>query len=387
MKSKLNWRTFVGVLALGLCLSPLALAEEASPASTSPRAEDEVIVISGSRPRQTETAARADSHGPIGVMGDHMHESGEWMIGYRFAAMSMSGSVDNGTSVSPDWIVTNVPNPFSGMPMQPPTLRIVPTEMRMQMHTAGLMYGVRDWVTVTVAGSYLEKEMDAITYDGMMGTTQLGRFTTRTSGFGDTKVIGSFRLYRGDTAHVQLNTGLSLPTGSITERDEVLTPSGMTMNMRLPYGMQLGSGTYDLLPSITYTDHRGRIGWGMQYTGMVRLGENDEGYALGDSHQAGAWLSYQPAPWISASTRLTGRTQDAIDGRDVTIMGPAQGANPENYGGETVELSFGVNLVGQTGAIYGHRIAADFTVPLHSDLNGLQLEPDWRLVIGYQKTF
>lgn len=51
-----------------------------------------------------------------------------------------------------------------------------------------------------------------------------------------------------------------------------------------------------------------------------------------------------------------------------------------------MELSFGVNLIGQTGVIYGHRIAADFTVSIHSAPNGLQLEPDWRFVVGHQKT-
>ncbi len=383
MKLKLDWRAVVGVLALGLCLSPLALAEEQS----NDEGAGDVIVISGARSEQGETDARADSHGPIGVMGDHMHEDGEWMIGYRYTTMAMSGSVWNGDGVSPDWIVTNVPNRFFGMPGQPATMRIIPTEMTMRMHMAGLMYGFRDWVTITFAGSYVEKEMEAITYAGMVGMTRLGTFTTETSGFGDSKIITSFRLYRGDTAHVQLNTGLSLPTGSITERDDMLAPNGTIMNMRMPYGMQLGSGTYDFLPNLTYTDHRGRMGWGLQYAGTVRLGENDEGYSLGDIHQTSAWVSYQPRPWVSLSTRLTGRTQGSIDGMDPNIMGPAQGADPDNYGGETVELSFGVNLIGQTGVIYGHRLAADFTVPLQSDLNGLQLEPDWRFVIGYQKTF
>ena len=378
MKSKLNWRVLVGVLAMGLCLSPLALANET---------KDETFVISGSRTSQTETAARADSHGPIGVMGDHMHEDGEWMIGYRFSAMSMSGNQLNGNSVSPDWIASNVPNRFFGAPMQPPTLRIVPTDMRMQMHMAGIMYGVTDWATITFGGSYIEKEMDAITYQGMAGTTRLGTNTMRTSGWGDARIMSSFRLLQDDTAHAQLNMGLSLPTGSITKRGTMLTPMGTRMTGRLAYGMQLGSGTFDLLPSATYTNRHGNIGWGAQYTGTIRLGENDEGYALGDMHQTSGWVSYQPAPWVSLATRVTGRTQGSIDGLDPNIMGPAQGANPDNYGGETVELSFGVNFVGQIGAIFGHRIAADFIVPVHSDPNGLQMEADWRFVIGYQKTF
>lgn len=64
------------------------------------------------------------------------------------------------------------------------------------------------------------------------------------------------------------------------------------------------------------------------------MGENYEDYSLGDIHQASAWVSYQAHPWVSFSTRLTGRTQGSIDGMDPDIMGPAQGANPDNYGGK-----------------------------------------------------
>ena len=29
-------------------------------------------------------SARADGHAPIGVMADHLHRGGDWMVGYRF---------------------------------------------------------------------------------------------------------------------------------------------------------------------------------------------------------------------------------------------------------------------------------------------------------------
>ena len=33
----------------------------------------------------------AASHGPIGVMADHTHHKGEWMLSYRFMHMDMKG--------------------------------------------------------------------------------------------------------------------------------------------------------------------------------------------------------------------------------------------------------------------------------------------------------
>jgi hypothetical protein len=47
---------------------------------------------------------------------------------------------------------------------------------------------------------------------------------------------------------------------------------------------------------------------------------------------------------------------------------------------------FGVNLIGQRGAICGHRLAAEFGVPVYQNLNGPQMETDWTLTVGWQKT-
>ncbi|MCE2421999.1 MAG: hypothetical protein J4G03_01570 [Gemmatimonadetes bacterium] len=37
------------------------------------------------------------------------------------------------------------------------------------------------------------------------------------------------------------------------------------------------------------------------------------------------------------------------------------------------------------GALRGHRIAAEWHVPVYQNLNGPQLETDWVLTIGWQK--
>ena len=93
-------------------------------------------------------AAGPDGHAPIGVMGDHMHKAGEWMLSYRFMRMNMEGNRIGNNSVSPEDIVTTVPNRFFGNPNQPPTLRVVPTQMTMNMHMFGVMYAPSDVITL-----------------------------------------------------------------------------------------------------------------------------------------------------------------------------------------------------------------------------------------------
>jgi hypothetical protein len=133
---------------------------------------------------EVKTAPRADAHAPIGVMGDHRHHKGELMLSYRFMWMWMEGNLIGDDSVSPDTIVTTVPNRFFGMPGQPPTLRVVPTEMGMNMNMFGAMYGISDTVTLMGMLPYIEKDMHHITYAGPVGTTRLGTFSTESEGIG-----------------------------------------------------------------------------------------------------------------------------------------------------------------------------------------------------------
>ena len=326
---------------------------------------------------------RADGHAPIGVMGDHMHKTGEVMLSYRYMFMDMRGSRIGTNSVSPETIVTTVPNGGGG---PPPTLRVVPTDMQMQMHMFGAMYAPSDRVTLMAMLPYIDKTMDHVTFQGGMGTTRLGTFETNSSGWGDVKLSALIALPSKGKHKLHLNLGVSLPTGSTSERGTVLTPMNTRPTVRLPYAMQIGSGTYDLLPGITYTAREGNVGWGAQLAGVIRTDKNN-GYRLGNAARLTAWASYQPAPPVSFSGRIEAGTVGDIDGRDPRISAPVQTADPNNYGGDSIWFHAGVNLVGQRGAVRGHRLAAEVGVPLYRDLNGPQLETDWTVTLGWQYAF
>ncbi|MCY3750774.1 MAG: transporter [Gammaproteobacteria bacterium] len=328
----------------------------------------------------------AADHAPIGVMGDHMHEKDEFMLSYRFMHMDMQGNRAGTDSIDADTIVTTVPNRFFGRPMQPPTLRIVPTGMSMDMHMVGAMYAPADGLTLMVMGMYMEKDMEHTTYMGGMGTNVRGSFRVKTDGIGDTRVSGLVRLHDGGVHRLHLNAGVSFPTGSTSKTHEILTPMGARPTVRVPYAMQLGSGTYDLLPGITYNGHSGKVYWGGQYMGTFRLGKN-HGYSLGDKHALSAWLSYQWRPFISTSLRLQYETLGSIEGMDPMIAGPVQTADPGNYGSDELGLNFGVNLMGQAGALAGQRLATELYLPLRRDLNGPQMETDWTITLGWQYAF
>ncbi len=331
---------------------------------------------------------RPDSVAPAGVMADHMlYESGSWMISYRFMRMDMAGSRD-GTDKLSDEEVLQTPNRFFGRPGQPPTLRIVPTEMTMDMHMFGLMYAASPKVTLMLMASYVDKEMDHTTYKGPVGTEILGTFTTETNGFGDTKVTALYSLGSSETASTHFHLGLSLPTGSITETGTILAPTNMMPTVRVPYAMQLGSGTYDLLAGFTYTGRSDALSWGTQFRSVFRLeGENDQGYAHGDLFGLTGWLAVTMADWVSASARIDGWTLDSISGIDGRIAGPVQTANPDFYGGEQVFGYVGLNTAIQGGSLKGHQLGIEMGWPLYRSLNGPQLETDWTLTASWRKSF
>lgn len=330
---------------------------------------------------------RADAHAPIGVMGDHMHEAGEIMFSLRWMRMNMAGTKDGRDELSNNEVVTTVPNRFFGMPMQPPTLRIVPQTMNMDMIMFGAMYAPTDWVTLMAMGMFVDKRMELLTYRGPVGTTRLGTFETSASGLGDTKLSGLFRLYEDETTHVILNAGLSLPTGSITKEDSILTPMNTRPTVRLPYSMQLGTGTVDFLPGITYRGRAGDIGWGAQAMATLHIGQNSQDYRFGNKFEGTAWASYEVFDALSFSLRMTGKTESRIQGIDSQIVGPVQTANPDYYGGETIELGAGVNTIATEGFLRGNRLAAEFSMPVYRNLNGPQMPVVYMFTLGWQKSF
>jgi len=310
-----------------------------------------------------------------------MHKKGGWMLSYRFKQINMNDN-RSGTDDLSDAEVLATPNRF-GMPAN---LRVIPEDMTGQMHMIGGMVAPTDWLTLMLMAKYIDKEMTATTYN-MAGTSTLGKSTMKSSGWGDTSLSGLVRLYDDGKHHVHLNAGVSLPTGSIKEKDTMLMPSGMRRAMRLGYGMQLGSGTFDLMPGLTYYGHDGDWGWGAQVKSILRLGENSQNYSFGNKHVATAWGSYSWVPSLSTSLRVTAETQGDIDGIDSQITGASPTADPDNYGGERISTSLGMNYLVQTGALKGHRFSMEATLPVYQNLNGIQMKRESALVIGWQKAF
>ena len=325
---------------------------------------------------------RPDEHAPISVMGDHTHAKSGWMMSYRTMHMDMDGMRYGTDRVSSGDVFAE-------------SYSVTPESMSMDMHMLGLMYAPTDKLTLMLMSNYTEMEMDHRVLPMSAGMINNGstKFTTETSGIGDVKLGGLYRFYLKENRKAHLGLSLSLPTGSIDEKDT--TPGmGGPANRQLPAPMQLGSGTYDLLPSLTYVQQFEDWSYGAQANAIIRLeSENDNGYRLGDVFGATTWVGSNLNEWVGINTGLNYTYTSKLKGSqdDVGTMGPngksVATAYESNTGGERLDAIFGINLYVPTGSLKGQRIAIDLRLPLWQDLNGYQLETDYALTLGWQMAF
>jgi hypothetical protein len=318
---------------------------------------------------------------PAGVFGAGMVSAGHFRFTYTPTYMRMEDNYIGSSVVSPDTIATTarLPRPMMMGMMTFDTYRIVPTSMDVQMHMLHAMYGVTDWLNVMVMGSYNLKSMTMLTYKGAMGTTVLGSTTNNSDGFGDTAVMSLWRVYQDPMNHVHISIGLSLPTGSTTETMTMLSPMGTIMTMRANYGMQLGTGTVDLLPGIVYTGHLGPWSWGALYRGRLALGDNSEGYEYGYRQNITGWGGYSWMPGVTTTFRAEGEVADRIHGADPQIMGLMQGSNPNFYGGQRINLLGGLEVSGRPLGLHNVSVALEGGAPVYQHLNGPQLGEAWQI--------
>jgi len=335
--------------------------------------------------RSHNQAAQSD-HGH--AVSGHGHKKGGWMFSFRAMNMHMENNLNGSKGISSDEIVTTKPNRFYGNSGQPATLRVVPTEMDSRMDMFSLMYAQTDEISWMLMLHHIEKSMKMTTYMGAAGITPRGAFKTKSSGIGDTSLTVFWEAFERDHHKFNLNLGLSFPTGDIDQKGVILTPMGMTPKSVLPYGMQLGSGTYDFLPSLTYSGEiRDTADWEFQYQGVIRVGENDENYSLGDKHKFSVWGRYPFASWLKTSLGLSYKYEKDIDGIDSRIVLPVQTADPDNYGGETLMAHWGITLLGQSGRLRDHKIKFEYSKQLDQNSNGVQMEMDDMFSVSYQFGF
>lgn len=308
-----------------------------------------------------------------GLMNDHMHEAGQFMIGIRFQHFGWSGTGRHGT------------DNFNDEDLLAGGYMMRAKSMAMDMAMLDLMYGISENLTVTVSPQYVWNRMTMIGIDpmgGMKGGVAFGEVGKQSfHGFGDTLASASLRLARNGRFNAHVTLGLSVPTGKadFRNRDGAFTE----------YDMQTGSGTWDVQPSATITGRSGSIGWGAQASYLWRAERrNHAGYRLGNKAQLTGWASYLLSPQLGVTARAEFTRQGQIHGR---YDGPQSEGMPEdlpeNYGGELLIGAVGLNWGPAMGRMRGPQLGVELGIPLYQRVTGVQLLQKWQISAAIRQFF
>jgi hypothetical protein len=325
-------------------------------------------------------------HAPMGVMGDHTHSAGEWMLSYMFTREVMTRLREGRNRVDPDAVYAHFP--------------MVPLEMTMDMHMGHVMYAPTDRVTLMAMVMWMDHQMDARMANSLMpghgghGDMGAAHFHEHgpdapshthahgTSGWADSEVSALVKLLDRNRRRVHLNLGLGIPTGSVDAEDARMQGSG---HERLPYPMQLGSGSWEARPGVTFLQQTDRLSLGAQGMGAFRLNDNDAGYRLGRTLMATGWAQLRGSEWVAPGVRLAALDWGAISGSDPALDPTVTPENdPGRQGGKRLSGFASLNFQVPRGTLAGHRLAVEWGGPLVESLDGPQLGGGWVLNLGWE---
>lgn len=330
---------------------------------------------------------------PMNIPGGGIPETYEYRVKVSTMFMRMEGLREGTESINPDDLL--------GMPtmMGQPTGKFmaVPTQMDMNMLNVSTGYSFSDELFGGVMFMYKSNSMDMKFNTAMQALTGEAGYAMKSEGLGDTMLMGKYRLYADDPLipkrQSSLLFGLSLPTGSIDERNTT-HPLIMRQDELQSYAMQLGSGTVDPMIGLLYQGSSSPLWWGANATYIARLYDNKRDYRLGDEFKLDLYSMFQFRYdtllqfQINAEYKgkIRGEMDEALSGAsgrstqndpDSPYMSPQW--NTGNYGGTQVFVTLGVQWQPVPLQI------VDFSIglPLYQDLNGPQLEQDYRLMLTW----
>ena len=321
------------------------------------------------------TKHSAKMHGPIGLMGDHFHRKGESMVSIRYMKMFMNQNYIGSNKIS-DQDILQLPNP-NGMPKN---LSVVPQDMDMDMIMLGAMYAPTDFITLMGMAVLNSKSMDLKTYQPMMGREEIGEFSTASSGVSKINFSALFKIYDLDSSKLHAQLGIEKNIGRNDLQGDVLTPMGSLNSMIMPYGMQGGDKSYSLLSALTYTKTYDKWKIGSQIKSKKNIKSQE--WNFGDSYEMNVWTQRDINNISAWSFRLKFQDIESLDGYSSVIRAPVQTANPLNYGGKTLSIGIGINIMLQKGSI-----GLESYKPISRDLNGPQMGMNWGIQAGYHLAF
>jgi hypothetical protein len=340
---------------------------------------------------------------PAGIMDGHMLDrAGQWMLGYRYQFAGQSGRLAHGRHAVSDAAVV------AGGRCDPPGCGVRPASMYMHMHMVDIMFAPTARWTLAVMPQFVDMNMRLAPLAGGAALVHATHDGHASGGIGDVQVANLVRLFERRHHHLHATLGMSVPSGHAGQRLNPVAghdhdPSTVKQPEYVHYGMQLGSGTWDVNAGLVYLGDRPPWHWGARVALTSRLGQrNGAGYAWGDKFESSAWLGYALTPDITLTLRGLAAVQGRLKGRfdahreqDVSsgvvtwvensITGPMD--SPASYGGRYYDVGIGAHAQLPASWRMGSQLAIEWLEPLAETLHGYQLRRAGALYVNWSVMF
>ncbi len=308
------------------------------------------------------TSERPDGHAPAGVTSDFLILNREVYVGIRFYQEKFSG-----TNLGTEPILADDVLDF---------FTVTPLALDKQTAELDLRIGLFGWATLQASMPVTKAEM--------LNTTDAVLYQTSSETYGDVSIRGLFSLLEMDEYRLSLTLGGTIPTGKLKKSDQGASGAAEI----LPYVMQGGSGTFDVLAGLTFLNQNEVASVGAQGDAVIRVMDNRRGYRLGNEYSFTGWGAYNLSDWVAVSMRGLYETWGDVIGSDPGTDGTSDpSANPFAQGGERFQIPFGISFFLREGPAAGHRLLFEWYYIIHEDLNGPQLSAERSLVISWQTFF
>ena len=324
-----------------------------------------VLVLAAPARAQTYVwnADRPDGVAPVGIAVDRPVQGRTLRASYRFSRTESRGL-----------------KTFSGPLLEAAALELgfkyVPIQTIATSHSATIGIGINDQVTLMVTGGWVSKAGEVANDSVFFFENPTGVLDPEADVLWQVYADGPYR------GHLQIGVIAPIPPSFKKRSDFPGAPKSY-----LPYDMQIGSGSWSVVPGIggQVMNEVGSVG--AQVRGVISVKDNSRGWRPGDRIEALIWVAHRFNDVVAASAGVRAAASNDIQGTDrelETLRLPGDLAL--TYGGNRVDLPVGFNFHVMKGPLAGQRIGVEGVWTVHEKVHGPKLASDWGITIGWQST-
>lgn len=194
-----------------------------------------------------------------------------------------------------------------------------PNEINTNLHIFAARFSLGAIGKLEIGSAYQKTEVQM----DIMGED----ISARIEGMTDTRIAYLHTARWANNNYLKADFGISLPTGNVN-RTYTVSMMGRTKTSYISELGQLGSGTVDFNPVLTYKRFAGKLTFANKLDLRFRTGRNDRDYRLGNELRNSFWVQYNVRPDFYTFARINYRTWGDVV-KDAKLVSTSSKSSPK----------------------------------------------------------